>query len=68
VSIGVILLIALGGTLAIEGALWAVLPGKMRQMYEESFAMGDRVLHLAGLASVALGIAMLAYGVKLGAL
>lgn len=59
-----ILLIALGGTLAIEGALWAVFPRQIKEMYRQMLEMPDRTLHIAGLASVAVGVALLVLGVQ----
>jgi len=68
VSLITISLIALGGALAIEGALWAVIPSKMRELYEDSFRMGDRMLHSAGLLSVAIGMILIVLGAKLSGL
>ena len=59
------MLIAFGGALALEGAAWAIFPSQMRQIYQEAFAAGDRVLHLSGLASVAAGTAMIVWAVNL---
>ncbi len=67
-SISTIVLIAVGGTLAIEGVLWAVFPRQIKDMYQQMLAMPERTLHLAGLASVAIGVAILMIGVKWGAL
>lgn len=64
-SILTVSLIALGGTLAIEGAAWAIAPRAMRESYAQMFAMGDRALHLAGLFSVAFGVMMIAGAVKM---
>lgn len=63
-TIGTIMLIAIGGTLAIEGVLWAVFPRQIKDMYQQMLAMPERSLHLAGLASVAFGVALLVMGVK----
>lgn len=63
-TIWTVILIASGGALAIEGALWAIFPSQMRRMYMDAFAMGDRVLHLSGLASVAIGMVMIVWAVK----
>jgi len=63
-SVTTIFLIALGGTLAIEGALWAIFPRQIKDLYQQMLAMPDRTLHVAGLASVAIGVALLAAGVK----
>lgn len=59
-----VLLIAIGGSLALEGAAWAIFPSQMRRIYQEAFASGDRVLHLTGLVSVAIGVLMIAWAVK----
>lgn len=67
-SISTIVLIAIGGTLAIEGVLWAVFPRQIKEMYQQMLAMPERTLHLAGLMSVAVGVAVLMIGVKLAAL
>jgi len=63
-TLGVILLIACGGALAIEGAAWAIFPSQMRRVYQDAFAQGDRILHLSGLASVAIGVVLIMWGVK----
>ena len=63
-SIVTIMLIATGGLLAIEGAFWAIFPAQMKRMYLEAFAAGDRVLHISGLISVALGMALIMWAVK----
>lgn len=59
-----VMLIATGGALAIEGAAWAIFPSQMREIYQQAFASGDRVLHLSGLASVAIGMVMIMWAVK----
>lgn len=61
-----ILLIAFGGALAIEGAAWAIFPGGLRRLYQEMISqMGERDLHISGLASVFTGIILLLIGVNL---
>ena len=57
-------MIAFGGMLAIEGAVWAVFPAQMRRMYEEAFTAGDKILHFSGLFSVAIGVLMIMWAVK----
>ena len=64
-SITTITLIAIGGALAIEGAIWAIFPSQLRDMYREMLSMPDKTLHYAGLASVAFGVVILAAGVKM---
>lgn len=59
-----VLLIIAGGILTVEGALWAIAPTFTRKMYEDAFQQGDRMLHLMGLVSVALGVACLAYALR----
>ena len=59
-----ILLIITGGILTVEGALWAIAPTQVRKMYEDAFRQGDRVLHLTGLVSVALGVACLVWALR----
>ncbi|MGB0908502.1 MAG: DUF2065 domain-containing protein [Maricaulaceae bacterium] len=61
---GAIILIAIGGALAIEGAAWAVFPAGMRRAYELAFSENDKTLHVTGLVSVALGVAMIAWAVR----
>lgn len=61
---GTVLLIAIGGALAIEGAAWAIVPALMRESYAEMFTLGDAFLHRAGLVSVAIGCAMIFGAVK----
>jgi len=62
-----ITLIAFGGALAIEGAVWAIFPSQMREMYRQAFAMPDKALHTTGLISVALGVVLIMAGIKLTA-
>ena len=63
-SLWTISLIAFGGCLAIEGVGWAIFPRQMREMYREAFVLGDKVLHQAGLFSVALGVGLIVLAVK----
>jgi len=58
-------MIALGGAFAIEGVIWAIFPAQTRQMYSEMLSMGDKMLHRAGLISVAIGVVFIAMAVKL---
>ena len=64
-SSSAVILIAIGGALAIEGAAWAIIPRQMREIYEAVFREGDRMLHISGLISVAIGVALIAWGAKL---
>ena len=64
-SLSAIAFIILGGVLALEGALWAIFPSQLRDMYREMMSLPDGTLHRAGLVSVAFGVAFLLFGVKL---
>lgn len=65
-NISAIVLIAIGGALAIEGAAWAIFPGGLRRVYQEMVSqMSERDLHLSGLLSVFFGIILLMVGVNL---
>ena len=67
-SFGLILLIAIGGAFAFEGVMWAIFPSGIREVYRQAFEqMTDRDLHLTGLSSVAIGVAMIAFAVKVAA-
>lgn len=50
--------------MAIEGVLWAVIPTQMRRVYEDAFRHGDKMLHISGLFSVAIGVALIAFALK----
>ena len=63
-SLWVILFIAIGGALAIEGAAWAIFPRGMRDAYAQMMSMPEIMLHRAGLFSVALGCVMIIGAVK----
>jgi uncharacterized protein YjeT (DUF2065 family) len=65
-SISAIVLIAIGGALAIEGAAWAIFPGGLRRIYQDMISqMGERELHISGLLSVFFGIILLMVGINL---
>lgn len=63
-----VMLIATGGALALEGAAWAIFPSQMRHVYQQAFAAGDRILHISGLVSVAIGVGLIVWAVKVGAI
>lgn len=63
-TISTVLFIAVGGALALEGAAWAIFPSQMRRLYQEAFATGDRMLHISGLMSVAIGTMLIVWAVK----
>jgi len=64
-SLGVIILIALGGALVLEGAVWAIFPSQMRRAYREAIEMmDDKALHIGGLVCVAIGVILVSVGVK----
>ncbi len=65
-TLGTIILIAIGGAFAFEGMMLAIFPSGVRQVYRQALEqMNDRDLHLAGLMSVAGGVAMIALAVKM---
>lgn len=51
-----IVIVAFGGCLFIEGIAWAIFPTQMRHLYSEMLNLNDKILHQAGLASVAAGV------------
>ncbi len=59
-----IILLISGGILAVEGAIWAIMPTQFRKVYQDAFKMGDKNLHIMGLVSVALGVACIVLGLK----
>ena len=64
-SLGLVLLIALGGALAFEGAVWAIFPSQARRGYAQMMqALSDKDLHIGGLICVALGVALLAFALN----
>lgn len=67
-NLATVSLLAIGGAFALEGAIWAIYPSQMREMYRQIFAMPDGTLHKAGLFSVALGVVMIVAGIKISAL
>ena len=65
-SVTAVILIAIGGALALEGAAWAIFPGGLRRVYRDMMAqMNDRMLHISGLISVFVGMICLLFGVGL---
>jgi uncharacterized protein YjeT (DUF2065 family) len=65
-SFGIVLLIALGGALALEGAVWAIFPNQMRRAYRDAIEMmDDKALHIGGLVSVAVGVGLISLAMKL---
>jgi len=49
-------LTALGLVLALEGTLYALAPGGMKNMMRAALNMSDQSLRIAGLAGLALGV------------
>ncbi|MDJ0931191.1 DUF2065 domain-containing protein [Breoghania sp.] len=47
---------ALGLVLAIEGTLYALLPGALKRLMAQAQETPDQVLRLAGLAALATGV------------
>ncbi len=50
------LLTALGLVLVIEGLLWALAPGKARQMALEAAGLPEQTLRLGGTVAVLAGV------------
>ena len=49
----------------VEGVLFAIFPSGVRNMYEEMLAIADdKMLHYAGLLSVAIGVVMIMLAVR----
>jgi len=64
--LGAVILIAFGGFILLEGLIWALAPGAMRQAYDQMMKqVSDRELHIAGAVGVFVGVCLLAYGAKL---
>ncbi|MBD1547412.1 DUF2065 domain-containing protein [Roseibium aggregatum] len=51
-------LTALGLVLALEGTLYALAPGGMKNVMRTALNMSDQSLRIAGLAGLALGVLM----------
>ena len=51
-------LTALGLVLALEGTLYALVPGGMKNVMRAALNMSDQSLRIAGLAGLALGVLM----------
>ena len=65
-GLGTIIAVAIGGVLAFEGLIWAILPSQTRRMYQEAFAQfDDKALHVTGLFSVMAGVLLIGAAVKL---
>ena len=65
-GLGTIIAVAIGGTLALEGAVWAIFPSQMRRMYQDAMSqMDDKAMHLGGLVSVLIGVVLIGAAVKL---
>ncbi len=65
-SLGIIILIAFGGAMVLEGFIWAVFPSQMRRAYEESLRLiDDKSLHIGGLVCVAIGVLLVGFAVKM---
>ena len=65
-GLGTIIAVAMGGALALEGAVWAIFPSQMRRMYQEAMSqMDDKSLHIGGLISVLIGVVIIGAAVKI---
>lgn len=54
------LLVGLGIALAIEGTLYALIPGRMQRLIEQIGTLGPDQLRLAGLTSLCIGVGLVA--------
>ena len=54
------LLAGLGVALAIEGTLYALMPGRMQRLIEQVGTLGPDRLRLAGLTSLCVGVGLVA--------
>jgi len=52
------LITAIGLVLALEGTLYALAPGGMKNMMRSALQLPDHVLRYAGLAGLAIGVAI----------
>ena len=50
------LIVGIGLVLVIEGLVYALMPGSMRNMVEEMTKLPDSVLRVGGLAAVIAGV------------
>lgn len=50
------LIVALGLVLALEGALYALVPGGMKAVMRNALQMPEQTLRISGLAALALGV------------
>lgn len=65
---GTVLLLVLGGALAVEGIGWAIAPDAMRRAYEEAMSVFDTpTLSKLGLLCTALGLLMIFVGIRMHA-
>lgn len=49
-------LTALGLVLALEGAIYAIAPGAMKDFMRQALQMPDQFLRIAGLTALAVGV------------
>lgn len=52
------LITAIGLVLALEGTLYALAPGGMKEMMRSVLQMPDHVLRYSGLAALVIGVAI----------
>jgi len=63
---GAIILVAVGGFILLEGLIWALAPGAMRQAYDQMMRqVSDRELHIGGVIAVFVGMCLFILGTKL---
>lgn len=61
-----LLLMALGLAIAIEGALYAIAPGMMKRAVASVLQMAEQNIRLAGIAALAFGVLLVWIGRQLG--
>jgi len=49
-------IVAIGLVLAIEGTLYAVVPGPLKRMMRQAIDAPDQVLRIAGVGALAIGV------------
>ncbi|PHS39944.1 MAG: hypothetical protein COA91_04750 [Robiginitomaculum sp.] len=54
-----VLIIAIGGAMLVEGAVYALFPGGMKRAMREMMDMPEGQLRIAGLVVAAIGLALI---------
>jgi len=64
VSWGIILGLAIGGAFILEGALWALFPGQVRELYLQILSQDEGNVQRYGLLSLAMGAIMFMLAIR----